>query len=203
MSSDFSTPSSLNQFSPDQLYDFINRRQSIGLLVEPAPSQGQLELAIAAALTAPDHHRLHPWRFITIQGEQRVAFGELLAQSLAEDGGVDPVQLDRVKQHPMRAPMILVCVMQDHPHIKVPQYEQVLSCGAAIQNLLLVLQSQGFSSMWRSGAPAESAHLKRAIGCAASDEIAGLVYIGTASKEIAPREPLNVADFLSDWQSKA
>lgn len=203
MSSDFSTSSSANQFSADQLYDFINRRQSIGLLVEPAPSEAQLELAIAAALTAPDHHRLHPWRFITIQGEQRVAFGELLAQSLAEDGDIDPVQLDRVKQHPMRAPMILVCVMQDHPHLKVPHYEQVLSCGAAIQNLLLVLQSQGFSSMWRSGAAAESAHLKRALGCAGSDEIAGLVYIGTASKEIAPRTPLNVADFLSDWQSKA
>ena len=75
MSSDFSTPTSPNQFSPDQLYEFINGRQSIGLLIEPAPSKVQLELAIAAALTAPDHHRLHPWRFITIQGEQRVAFG--------------------------------------------------------------------------------------------------------------------------------
>lgn len=200
MSSDFSTPSSLNHFSPNQLYDFINRRQSIGLLVEPAPNTAQLELAIAAALTAPDHHRLHPWRFITIQGKQRVAFGELLAKSLAESGEIDPVQLDRVKQHPMRAPMILICIVQDQPHHKVPHYEQVLSCGAAIQNLLLVLESQGFSSMWRSGAAAESAHLKRALGCAASDEIAGLVYIGTASKEIAPRESLSVTDFVTDWK---
>lgn len=191
----------MQDLTTEQVVQFINSRQSIGHLVEPAPTQAQLELAIEAALTAPDHHRLHPWRFIVVQGEQRAAFGELLAHSLREDGETDENQLERVKHHPLRAPLLLVCIMQYHPHPKVPHYEQVLSCGAAIQNLLLVLQSQGFASMWRSGAVAESAHFKRILGCNVTDEIAGLVYIGTSPKAIAPRQKLAVSEFLTQWQA--
>ena len=191
----------MQDITVEQAFDLINHRQSIGHLIEPAPTASQLEQAIAAALTAPDHHRLHPWRFVVIQGEQREAFGHLLSESLAADGDMDPHQLERVKNHPLRAPMILVCIMQYRPHHKVPAYEQILSCGAGIQNLLLILQAQGYSSMWRSGAASESASLKRALGCSANDEIAGLVYIGTSPKEIAPRHPLNVADFLTEWKA--
>ena len=184
----------------EQALALITSRQSFGHLVAPAPSAAELEQAISAALTAPDHHRLHPWRFVVVEGEQRVAFGELLSSALAQDGETDPVQIERVKQHPLRAPMILLCIMKYQPHAKVPHYEQVLSCGAAIQNLLLVLEAQGYASMWRSGAAAESASLKRALGCSANDEIAGIVYIGTATKEIAPRQPLQISDFLTTWQ---
>ncbi|MEK5794590.1 nitroreductase family protein, partial [Acinetobacter nosocomialis] len=61
----------------------IHQRQSIGHLVEPAPSSQQLQQAFEAALTAPDHHRLKPTRFIVIQPEQRANFGESLSQALA------------------------------------------------------------------------------------------------------------------------
>lgn len=191
----------MQEITVEQAFHLINRRQSIGHLIEPAPTAVQLEQAIAAALTAPDHHRIHPWRFVVVQGEQRENFGQLLSDSLAQDGERDQHQLERVKHHPLRAPMILICIMHYQPHTKVPAYEQILSCGAAIQNLLLVLQAQGYASMWRSGAVAESASLKRALGCSANDEIAGLVYIGTSPKDIAPRQPLAVADFLSEWRA--
>jgi nitroreductase len=72
-------------------------------LVEPAPKQ-QLEKAVQAALTAPDHHRLKPTRFVVVTPEQRAAFGEFLANALADMGENDPAQLERVKHHPFRAP---------------------------------------------------------------------------------------------------
>ncbi len=188
--------------SVEQVFGFITRRQSIGLLVEPAPSQAQLAQAIEAALTAPDHHRLRPWHYICVQGEQRQAFGELLAECLCEDGMLDVVQLERVKMHPLRAPMLLICIMNYQEHPKVPEYEQVLSCGAAIQNILLTLQAQGYATMWRSGAVAESESLKAALGCTKKDKITGLIYIGTASKEIPSRAQQNVADYLTTWQGE-
>ncbi|TXJ10252.1 MAG: nitroreductase [Acinetobacter sp.] len=191
----------MQECSVENIVALIHERQSIGQLVEPAPSAEQLHQVIASALTAPDHHRLHPWRFICVEHEQRQAFGALLAQSLAADGEMDEVQLERVKLHPLRAPMLLICIMQYHPHPKVPEYEQVLSCGAAIQNILLTLQAQGFASMWRSGAVAESVSLKQALGCAEQDQIAGLIYIGTTAKAIAPRQQLSVTDFLTTWQA--
>ena len=179
----------------------IHQRQSIGQLIEPAPNTQQLEQAVQAALTAPDHNRLKPTRFVIVTAEQRAAFGEHLAKALADLGEADPAQLDRVKQHPFRAPLLVLALttIQDHP--KVPHFEQILSTGAAIQNFLLSLQAQGFASMWRSGAVAESVSLKQALGCAEQDQIAGLIYIGTTAKAIAPRQQLSVTDFLTTWQA--
>lgn len=179
----------------------IHQRQSIGHLVEPAPSSQQLQQAFEAALTAPDHHRLKPTRFIVIQPEQRANFGESLSQALVDLGETDPVQLDRVKQHPFRAPLLVIAVTQFQDHPKVPLFEQTLSSGAAIQNFLLSLQVQGFASMWRSGAVVESTWLKHHLGLADRDLISGIIYIGTAAKAIAPRAEVVISDFVTNWQS--
>jgi nitroreductase len=71
--------------------------------------------------------------------------------------------------------------------------------GAAIENFLLMLNAQGYASMWRTGAWAESALFKQKIGLKAEDEIAGFIYIGTAARELPLRERLSVQGFLVDW----
>lgn len=182
------------------VHDNIHHRQSTGNLVEPAPNAQQLEFAFQAALTAPDHHRLKPTRFIVVTAEARAAFGELLSQALADLGEIDPIQIDRVKQHPFRAPLLVLAVTQFQAHPKVPYFEQTLSSGAAIQNFLLSMQAQGFSSIWRSGAVVESALLKKALGLKPYDLIAGIIYLGTAVKAIAPRGEINSQEYVSVWQ---
>ena len=161
----------------ETIHQIIHQRQSIGHLIEPAPNSLQLEKAFQAALTAPDHHRLKPTRFVIIAPEQRAAFGDYLAQALADLGETDAAQLERVKHHPFRAPMLVLALttLQDHP--KVPHFEQILSSGAAIQNFLLSLQAQGFASMWRSGAVVESNWLKQQLGLQQQDLISGIIYI--------------------------
>ena len=183
----------------ENIHQNIHQRQSIGQLIEPAPSTQQLEKAIQAALTAPDHHRLKPTRFVVIKSEQRAAFGEYLAQALADVVENDPAQLERAKQHPFRAPMLVLALttLQDHP--KVPHFEQILSSGAAVQNFLLSLQSNGYSTMWRSGAVVESKLFKQKLGLEPHDLISGIIYIGTAVKAIPARAEINSADFVSHW----
>ena len=179
----------------------IYQRQSIGQLIEPAPNTQQLEKAVRAALTAPDHHRLKPTRFLVVTPEQRAAFGEHLAKALADLGETEPAQLERVRHHPFRAPLLVLALttIQDHP--KVPHFEQILSTGAAVQNFLLSLQAQGFASMWRSGAVVESNWLKQQFGLKEQDLISGIIYIGTAAKTIAPRAEIESQDFLKVWQA--
>lgn len=185
----------------ETIHQNIHQRQSIGHLIEPAPNSLQLEKAFQAALTAPDHHRLKPTRFVIIAPEQRAAFGDYLAQALADLGETDAAQLERVKHHPFRAPMLVLALttLQDHP--KVPHFEQILSSGAAIQNFLLSLQAQGFASMWRSGAVVESNWLKQQLGLNTQDLISGIIYIGTAAKAIAPRAAIDSEAFVKVWQS--
>ncbi len=184
----------------DTVHHNIHQRQSVGQLLEPAPSAEQLEKAFQAALTAPDHHRLKPTRFVVISADQRKMFGELLSDALAGLGETDAVTLERVKNHPARAPLLVLALTQFQPHAKVPHFEQVLSTGAAIQNLLLSLQAQGFSSIWRSGAVVESKLLKQSFGLAEDDLIAGIIYIGTAAKTIAARSEIDTQNYVSYWK---
>ncbi len=184
----------------DIVHNNIHQRQSVGHLVEPAPNAEQLERAFQAALTAPDHHRLKPTHFIVIDHAQREAFGELLARAVTDLGELETAQIDRVKQHPFRAPLLVLAVTQFQDHSKVPFFEQTLSSGAAIQNFLLSLHAQGFASMWRSGAVVESALLKESLGLNARDLISGIIYIGTAAKAIAPRGEIDSAEYVQYWQ---
>lgn len=183
----------------DTVHQNIHQRQSIGQLVEPAPNAEQLDMAFQAAMTAPDHHRLKPTRFVVIPEQKRDAFGELLSQALADLGETEAAQLERVKNHPFRAPLLVLALTEIKSHPKVPAFEQVLSSGAAIQNFLLSLQAQGFSTMWRSGAVVESKHFKSVLGLTKHDLISGIIYIGTAAKMIAPRADVPTAEFVSQW----
>ncbi|MQW92926.1 nitroreductase [Acinetobacter wanghuae] len=183
----------------DIVHQNMHQRQSIGHLLQPAPNTEQLELAFQAALTAPDHHRLKPTKFVVISPEQREAFGELLSQALVDLGETEIAQIERVKNHPLRAPLLVLALttLQDHP--KVPHFEQILSSGAAIQNFILSLQVQGFSTIWRSGAVVKSVLLKEALGITAHDLVSGIIYIGTAAKAIAPRAEIDAQQYVSHW----
>lgn len=186
----------------EQLLACIESRQSVGQLVEPAPTQPELEQALQAAISAPDHHRLRPWQFLQVRGDARNALGQIFAQCVQESGITDPAQLERALAQPLRAPLIVVAIVQTQEHPKVPKVEQVLSMGAAIQNFLLMLTAQGYASMWRTGAMAESAIFRQKMGLNAEDEVAGFIYIGTPARQLAARERLPVNAFLADWPTR-
>ena len=186
--------------SAAQTLALIERRQSVGLLNKPAPSQAELEQAVQAALAAPDHHRLRTWRFLQIDGEGRQTLGQALLEAAKADDETNPAQLERIPSLPLRAPLILVAAIDTQLHPKVPLVEQILSMGAAVQNLLLVLEAQGYGAIWRTGALTESVLLKQALGLKVEDEIAGFIYIGTPAKALPPRDLLNVQDYLQVWQ---
>ncbi len=188
----------MSRLNAEQIFEFINSRHSDGHLVEPAPTEAELQQAVLAALTAPDHHRLQPWRFLTVRGDARHRMGEAFQQALIARGETDEALLSKVLTQPLRAPLILVCAVVPQEHPKVPVVEQVLSMGAAVENLLLMLVAQGYSGMWRTGAITESPVLKQAFGLRAEDIIAGFVYIGSTTRELT-RELPAIEGFLKEW----
>src|SRR5690554_3214010 len=95
-------------------------RQSRGKLSEPAPTVEQRQNLYRAALRAPDHAQLRPWRFLEIAGEGRQALGALFARLLlaAKPDATDD-DIEREQQKPLRAPLIIVVIahLQDHPKV--------------------------------------------------------------------------------------
>lgn len=184
------------------VHDNIHQRQSVGHLIAPSPNAEQLERAFQAALTAPDHHRLKPTHFIVVEEQQREAFGELLMEAVRDLGDQEEAQIERVKHHPLRAPLLVLAVTRFQAHPKVPDFEQTLSSGAAVQNFLLSLQAQGFSTMWRSGAVVESTLFKQKLGLQEHDLISAIIYIGTAVKAIPARAEIDTQPYVTFWQSE-
>ena len=179
--------------------ELIESRQTIGKLVAPAPSDVEVEQVIRAALSAPDHRRIRPWQFMQLRDNARHLLGQVFSECLTESGIDDAEQHRKVLAQPLRAPLIIIAVVKTQTGVNVPIVEQILSMGAAIQNALLMLNAQGYGSIWRSGTLAESPILKQKLGLSTDDEIAGFIYIGTPAKQLPPRVPLQVSDFLSNW----
>ncbi len=195
-----STPEAL-AVTPTPLIEWIKSRRSIGNLSEPAPSHAQIKAAVACAATAPDHKKLQPWRFIVTEGAARAQLGAVLLQAAEAKAAREGEVLsdnDRIKtaELPLRAPVIITVVTHMQPHKKVPPFEQLLSAGAAVQNLILALQAQGFNSVWRTGLLCNEPAVKAYFNVSAEDYVTAFVYTGSSLCDMPARKALDIEPLL-------
>ncbi len=153
-----------------------------------------------AALRAPDHLRLRPWRFRVIEGERRHAFGQVLLDCLLRrDPDADAAVRDKALNAPLRAPLVVVVMASISQHPKVPAVEQRLSAGCAAHALLLAAEALGYSGVWRTGNAAYDAEVVAALGGADNDEIVAFLYIGTRAGSAKALPAMQTDDFVSHW----
>ncbi len=169
-------------------------------LTEPAPSEAELESILAIALSAPDHGRLYPYRFISIRGDARYRLSEVFVQATRlRNPDVDPTYLAKQREKPLRSPLIVVVVAKLEESEKIPEIEQMLSAGAAAHNVLLAANALGYGSVWLTGDNAYDDHVRRELEIAAHEQIIGFVYLGTPELNIPPRKHPPVRNFLRNW----
>jgi nitroreductase len=170
-----------------QAIDALLERRSAKTLTDPAPDEGALALLLESASRAPDHGRLRPWRFIVIRGGARERLGELMAgQLLRQQPAASAEALQRERQKPLRAPLIVVVAAVCNATARIPPIEQILAAGAAAQNMMLAAMALGFGAMWKTGDAAYDDKVKLALGLETPDSIVGFVYLGTAPTDAMP-----------------
>jgi nitroreductase len=176
----------------------LNSRSSAKTYGTTAPTTEHLAQVLQAAVRAPDHGRLRPWRFMVIEGEQRLKLGELLAASaLRRVPALSAGDLQRERDKALRAPLVILTACRVVPGTKVPAIEQLMAVGAATQNILLALHALGYAAAWKTGEAAYDTEVKRALGLAADDHIVGFVYTGGgAGATFAPGKPATVQDAM-------
>jgi len=180
---------------PDAI-ELLKRRRSIkpAELLGPAPCAGDIETMLTIASRVPDHGKLVPWRFIVFDGEARLAAGEAIVKAFrAKYPQASAEQLAFERQRLARAPLVIAVVSRAGPHVKIPEWEQVLSAGAAAMNLVLAAHALGYGASWMTEWYAYDRGVLAALGLAANERIAGFVHIGRSSGEPAdrPRPPLS------------
>jgi nitroreductase len=181
----------------------LNTRSTAKTYGDTAPSKEHLAMVLQAAVRAPDHGRLRPWRFMLVEGNQRRKFGDLLAASaLRRVPGLSEGDLQRERDKAMRAPLIIIVACRIVPGTKVPAIEQLLATGAAAQNILLALHALGYASAWKTGESAYDTEVKRALGLAADDHLVGFIYTGGGmGATFATGKAASVQDAMLDFPS--
>ncbi len=179
--------------------DLLLNRVSQPKLTAPAPEGDALENIKQAALRAPDHLGLKPWRFIVCTGRGLNKLGDLLQESaIAEDK--DEQSIARAIQLPLRAPMVIIAYTQYVEHDKVPMVEQVCSTACAVHSMQMAAQAQGFAGIWRTGSYAQSNYMKKSLGLSEDDEIVGFLYLGTSNLKPMPKSTLESGDYFTHWE---
>lgn len=177
--------------------DLLVNRRSASRLAEPAPAGKALQNILRAAMRAPDHGTLQPWRFIIVENEGRERFANLLEQA-ARDSDLEQKAIDKAASAPFRAPMIITVVAHCEEHAKVPQWEQLASASCAVMAMQMAAVAQGFNGIWRSGPWTDHPSVREAFGCREQDAIVGFLYLGTPQlKANTTVVPPDTAQFVS------
>jgi nitroreductase len=187
----------------ESTFQMLLSRRSVkaAMLTEPGPSSVELAKILTAAARVPDHKKLVPWRFIVFEGVARSTFGDVLAAACqAEERDPSPVRLEMERGRLLRAPTVVAVISRVVPHPGAPEWEQILSAGAACFSLCLAANALGYATCWITEWYAYSPRVRAALKLADSERVAGFIYIGTARDRQPERERPELEAIVTRWR---
>ncbi|CAN5332750.1 nitroreductase [soil metagenome] len=198
MNASSATLSATSPSTGHQALELLLGRHSPWPLTGPAPSDDELDLVFQAALRAPDHGQLRPWRFVLIRDAARSALGELFVQAArARDPSEDG---ERFRIKAMAAPLLIALCARVQAQHKVPEGEQLLAVGAAAMNMLNALHLLGYGGFWATGVNSYDLRVHAGLGLADDERLLGFLYVGTAKERTAAPTRADAQDFVREWR---
>lgn len=157
----------------------IHSRHSVAK-VKPDPLPREvIEKLLSAAVQAPNHYKVRPWRFVVLTGKGRERLGDVMAASFHAKFPDVPVEaLDKERQKPLRAPLLIAVAAEKPAEPKVKEIENICAASAACQNILLAAHALGLGAIWRTGDTASDIEVKRFLGFAPDQPLVSFLYIG-------------------------
>jgi nitroreductase len=163
----------------------IQTRHSIGnLKSDPVPRE-LIEKLLNAAVQAPNHYKVRPWRFVVLTCGGRDRLGEIMAQSMkARFPQLTDEALNKERAKPLRAPLLIAVGVDKPAESKVHEIENICAAAAACENILLAAHALGLAGKWRTGDAARDPRVKNFLGFSDGQHIIAFLYIGYP--EVAP-----------------
>jgi nitroreductase len=171
--------------------DLLRTRRSVPPLRRdgPGPDAAELDALLTIAARVPDHGKLAPWRFLVIAGDARTRIGDAIAAAYAADHPeADAARRDLERNRLALAPLVVAVVSRAGPHIKIPEWEQVLSAGAVAMNLVVAANAAGYATAWLTEWFAYDSRILDVLGLEPGERLAGFIHIGRA-QEVPPDRP--------------
>lgn len=162
----------------DALEAILTRHSIAKVKTDPVPHE-MIEKLLQAAVQAPNHYHVRPWRFVVLTGKSRNELGEILAQALKKQNPELPesgMEIERAK--PLRAPVLIAVGVDKPADPRVLEIENICAVAAAVENLLLAAHAVGLGAHWRTGSAARDPEVKKFLGFSPEQELISFVYIG-------------------------
>ena len=179
---------------------FLATRRSVTpkLLSGPGPDATELDVLLTVGSRVPDHGRLAPWRFLVIEGDARERLGDVIAAAFRKDEpDADEERVATERRRLTRAPLVVGVVSKSRPHVKIPEWEQALSAGAACMNVMLAANALGYAASWLTEWFAFDRRVLEELGLSPDERMAGFIHIGRALEVPTDRPRPNLSDIVT------
>lgn len=185
------------------LRDYLLTRRSVGqaFLAEPAPHGEELQTLLTIATRVPDHGKLAPWRLVLFIGDARGAAGEKLAEiARRKRPELDEAGLDIERRQFLPAPLVIGVISTAKPHVKIPEFEQLLSAGNVAFNLIHGAYALGYAATWITRWYSFDAEAAAVLGAKEGERFVGFVHIGTPTTVIEDRPRPDLTEIVTHWR---
>ena len=189
--------------SDTNLLHLLKTRRSIVArdMGDEGPDVHQLNDILQAGLRVPDHGKLGPWRFIVFEGAARAQFGGVLEAAYLASGMPDEDDRRQFERERFtRAPVVVAVISIVKPESKLPEWEQILSSGAACQHMLNAAASMGFAGQWLTEWYAYDPMVLQALQLHENERVAGFMYFGSVVNTPNERVRPALDDKVSRWR---
>ena len=187
--------------SGQDLVALLTNRRSVKAVVAPGPDRQQIDAALQAAASAPDHAGLRVWRFALIEQPDIVSLGEQAIAAMAQSPKpMAPDKQLKTREWLKGVPLLVGLAYQiHHDNPKVPEIEQTLSMGAAVMNFQNAMHAMGFATFWSTGLGTFTEDIPTLLGFDPLDfQFVGFLAVGTPAF-IAPSIQRASAASISHW----
>ena len=173
----------------------IHSRMSAGKMRPDPVPQELIKKLLDAAVQAPNHYKVRPWRFVVITGSGRNRLGSLMADILRQKfPDIKSEALDKERAKPLRSPVIIAVGVDKPAEPKVLEMENICATAAACQNMLLAAHALGLGVHWRTGDAARDPQVKKFLGFLEDQYLIAFLYIGYSEVEMEPHLRLGFED---------
>lgn len=175
------------------IFEAIHSRRSIAQLREDEVPREVIEQLLDAAVRAPNHKRVEPWRFAVFTGAAR----EKLAQAFRQNYQLDHPDAaaeelagpgEKSAKRVLAAPVTIV-VSSEAGKSEVETLENFAAAAVATEHILLAAHALGLGTYWRTGEAAYTQPrnaIKELIGAAPETQLVAFILLGYP---VAPAPP--------------
>ena len=157
----------------------IHTRHSVGQVRPDPVPRPLIEKLLSAAVQAPNHYRVRPWRFVVLTGEGRDKLGDVMAAAFhTKFPDAPPEALEKERAKPLRSPLLIAVAVDKPAETRVLPIENIAAVAAACENMLVAAQSLGLAAHWRTGDVARDPDVKKFLGFEPDQELIAFLYIG-------------------------